>query len=175
MSERDGVRAAAEALAERMDRIASPDFDGYLHRPIPDERDNLVRFLVTVAVRSEGIGDAIVRRSTDRHAAAFRAFAERMASHGLRLGAPDVLGDAAGALSLAYAAGDAREALLIVPLVARSAERLKIDHDIVIDRAVDDIARSYRHTIEMGAARRLKEMGYHEIVSHEGLAYARDW
>lgn len=155
--------------------ILEPDEnEGYGSWHLPSARDeeiaDLVRSLLGGDRTTEGLGR--------QHAPVLRVFAERMATLARRETSLERLRVGLDALALASSLGDSREALLIMPLLWKSAENLGLDAEtefrISAERAGDGEAIA-------GFAQRDREdrtieaMGYVEVEDELGFRYERTW
>ena len=117
--------------------LAFWEFDGYLHRPLPDDRDAVVeQALAEIAAGSVADRDSLRAGVTLEDSQVFNAFAQRSAVRAVREGSSGCL--RLGLLSLAMAGAlDYRENLMVLSLVARSAEILGSNLDSVVESSAD--------------------------------------
>jgi hypothetical protein len=147
--------------------------EGYLSRPIPVARDTEIRDLL--AATSPQALAAVLDQS---HAPVLLAFAERMAALAVRRHDPDVLRDGIRAAAAAFEVADEREALLVLPLLWRSAELLGLDPAAELTGppsgtgapgALADFATRQPED------RTIQVMGYRESADDDGFRYERTW
>lgn len=150
---------------------------GYGPRPIPSDRDSEIETVVRRGLSPEGYGEL---RSGVRpeHQAVLRAYAERMASLAVRRQSAEPLGAALVALALGGLDDGSREALLILPLIYRSAELLGEDPAALFRQAAVRVGETAAG--ELGRFlgrddRSIRSMGYVEGADEDGFRYRRTW
>ena len=166
-------------MLEELDWLEADRNAGYLPRPIPDPLDEEIRELVDPVLDS-GSWSALRARITPAHHAVLRVFAERMASLAVRRRDPELLEIALVALALGGLDSGSREALAIVPLVYRSAERLEVDPQELFEdvaRYVGDEAAAQLRAFPQRSPRNrsIGAMGYEEARDEGGFRYRRTW
>lgn len=165
-------------LEDDLDRLEADRNPGYLPRPIPQPLDEEIRGLLA-PVLDGGWSDLRARVAPEHHSV-LRVFAERMASLAVRRRDPGLLKLGLVALALAGLDSGSREALAIVPLVYRSAERLDVDPDGLFEEVArhvgDAAAAQLRAFPQRGPhARSIGAMGYEEARDEDGFRYLRTW
>jgi hypothetical protein len=155
---------------------------GYGLEPIPVERDSqIARLLDDYASAPQAESHDFRERLGVRHAPVLRAFAERMASLAVRECSLRPLRVALLALALGGAADDVREAILILPLVYRSAELIGADAAALFAEAAAMCDEAFAaQEIEAFPRRNrqdrsLAEFGYVESADPDGFRYQRTW
>ena len=156
----------------------SGEFDAYFYSQIPDQRDTLVeQVLAEILAGSRADGEAVRSRSTLEDSQVFNAFAQRMAVRAVRDRSTDLL--RMGLLSLAMAGAlDYRENLMVLSLVARSADKLGSSLTSVIDASANLLPerallrfRDFASWPE--ADRNIRAMGFAESGVGDEFTYVR--
>lgn len=155
---------------------------GYGRKRIPVERDFEINQLYDeFAAATQAERDDFCSRLGPSHAAVLRAFAERMASFAVREGSVEPLRRALFALAVGGAADDAREAIMILPLIHRSAELIEAEPQALFASAgrpctsgefadeIKDFPNRDPHD------RSLDAFGYVESADTDGFLYVRTW
>jgi hypothetical protein len=159
--------------------ILDPELnEGYLNQQLPSSRDREIVSLLNAATQSGQLEDLshLLERP---QSAVLLAFAERMASLAARTSDRDALRSGLLAAAVATVASDVRDALLVLPLLWRSAEHLKLDPATELAMAAKRLPLASA-TLEQFAARspedrKIEAMGYVESVDEDGFRYARTW
>lgn len=150
---------------------------GYLAKRIPDPLDSEIASLVDTAREAGGWADLRARVGQE-HESLFRLFAERMASEAVRLGNVEPLEQALIALAAGGLERDSREAMLIVPLVYRSAELLGEDPARLFEEVAALLGGPTADTLRgflQRPDRSIGAMGYIESNDEDGFRYRRTW
>lgn len=164
---------------EDLDRLEADRHLGYLPRPIPQPLDDEIRRLLAPVLDAGGWADLRARVTPDHHSV-LRVFAERMASWAVRQRDSRPLKIALAALALGGLDDGSREALAVVPLVYRSAERLDVEPEELFEdvaRHVGDEAASTLRAFPRRSPRdrSIAAMGYEESRDEDGFRYRRTW
>jgi len=154
----------------------------YGREPIPVERDFEINELLDAleAASPEERADFCGRLGAT-HAPVLRAYAERMASFAVRERSVEPLRRALSALALGGFADDEREAIMILPLVYRSAELIDADPASLFAGVADPCdCAAVREEIEAFPGRSpedrlLAAFGYVEGTDVDGFLYVRTW
>jgi hypothetical protein len=147
---------------------------GYLNWVLPSARDAEI----TRAV--EWLRQSGRPRPTPAQRRVLLAFAERMASLARRESSPDRVraGLTAAALTAEDGGEETRDALLVLPLLWRSAEVLGLDADAEFRGVAADVGRG--ELVDFAerppADRAIDTMGYVEVDDEDlGFSYERTW
>lgn len=154
--------------------------EGYGTARLPCPRDGEIASLVG---QIEGPKDfADVKNALEpRHGEVLSAFAERMASFGVRTGSMDPLQHGLVAVQLAFAViGDHRDSQPVLSLLFRACELLSVDPaaEFAAAAAVADSSDSLpvRDFLTREANERsITAMGYVESQDDEGFRFERTW
>ncbi len=147
------------------------DNEGYGNWPLPCQRDMEIESLVRLLV-ADRPGDLRPHQSV-----VLLSFAERMASLARKERSVDRLRSGIRAAALAGAVGDAREGLLVLPLLWRTASALGNDPDAEFRSAAAEVGSE--NLVQF--ARRdpedqtIEAMGYVEVDDEFGFHYERTW
>ncbi len=114
---------------------------------------------------------------TSREAPVLRVFAERMASLARRQESVSHLRFGLEALALAVRLGDSREALVVMPLLWKTAEVLSLDPSGEFRRVADryESQELQEFTKRRPEDRSIESMGYVETHDESGFVYDRTW
>jgi hypothetical protein len=167
-----------EATLQLLD---SKQSNGYGNLPIPCAIDDEVHALVAhlVALDPAGRRD-LLSRMTQRHGYALLAFAERMAALAVREVRPELVDIGLSAAAISADLVDFRDALMVLSLLYRSAEKLGLDPSAAFAKVesfgnqyFDECIRRFPHRAE--ADRSIQAMGYVESEDQEGFRYQKTW
>jgi hypothetical protein len=161
--------------------LVSRDSVAYGPRPIPCPFDRRVEHIVAWYEDADDAGRAALReRITPRAASTLSAYAERIASHAVRLHDADVLRRALLAAAIGWYHEDPRESMLILPLFHDAATRLGVDPAPLFSdaAAAGDLPLNGALAIfpqRSPEDRTLACMGYRAAADGDGFRYVRDW
>ncbi len=160
--------------------VAPEQNQGYEGWQLPCERDReIARIVERLARRPEGL--PLPGSLGVRHGHVFVAFAERMASLAVRRRSAEYLH--VGLLAAALAASvsdDPREAILVLPLLWRSAQILGVDPFNEFTTAGNAIGGAGGQQLldflsRSQDDRTIESMGYTEDMEQDGFRYKRTW
>lgn len=177
-----GTSATATTCCHREADVTPPNIldvlepaqnEGYGGRKLPCTRDEEIAHVVEALSRG---------RATDEdlgppHAHVLGVFAERMATLARRQGSPSDLKLGLEALALAERLGDSREALLVMPLLWKTAEVLALNPTSeFVQVAERHGVKELRAFVERRPEdRSVESMGYVETYDESGFIYDRTW
>jgi hypothetical protein len=150
--------------------------EGYLDERLPSARDREILDLISGAGKNGRLRELSAHLSGN-HVPVLLAFAERMAALAVRNRDPEMIRRGLLAACLTFAVGDRRDALLVLPLLWRSAERLLLDPAsefaaVSDDLGCDELSQFARRDPE---DRSIESMGYVESQDDDGFRYERTW
>jgi len=154
--------------------ILEPDEnEGYGQWKLPCSRDEEIAEVVLELSQGRMEG----RQLSERYAPVLRAFAERMANLARRHESARDLRLGLDALAIAVLLGESREAILIMPLLWRSAEVLELDPAKEFTKAADrhDVKELRAFIDRQPEDRSIESMGYVETHDESGFSYERNW
>jgi hypothetical protein len=150
--------------------------EGYLDERLPSGRDKEITRLIAAASDGGRLRE-LAGQLSETHVPVLLVFAERMASLAVRLGDAEVMRQGLMAVCLSFGVADRRDALLVLPLLWRTAERLRLDPAaelMAVHQAVgcEELAR---FTARRPEDRTIASMGYVETRDDDGFRYERTW
>ncbi len=153
-----------------LDLLEPSSNEGYGNWPLPCHRDSEVEGLVPLLVADR---PPLERR----HAQVLLAFAERTASLARIEGSIERLRSGISAAALAAAIGDARDALLVLPLLWKSTAELGADPVAEFRSAAEQVGGfALLEFAERPAEdQTIEAMGYIEVEDEFGFHYERTW
>lgn len=170
-----------DLLEDFATQIGKGTFDGYLRRVIPHPLDAVVRTVVRSYQESDDDEQALITCLPRQAASVFLVFAERQAALAVRMQLPTALMEAAVAIGLAASAlDDAREGMLVMPVVWHAAAMLGVHQSHLFSSAAGKVRASGAQALTAFIGRKpedqtLECMGYKEGTDKDGFRFVRTW
>jgi hypothetical protein len=171
----------ADEWQNSLDALRSDRNVGYGAQPFPTSTDEFVSSLVARLRGASNVQRAeLEKQLTDAHSFALLMYAERMANEAVRTGKLEHLQNGLCAVALEDGRFDARENILVLSVLYRSAQKLGVDAEDLFAAAatlahgeMEGLIREFPARPE--SARSIEAMGYRETVGSAGFFYERTW